>query len=283
MPTVPSVPVSLFSSRDIVVPNPVPPPDGNLRVRTDSDRMSGPTPDPEMDDEILIPVMNGSATSDNQKHAPSHRTSFPPRRLPSLTNLVLHSPSSILGTPLDPTARFEYPFPIPTETLSADADFSFYHSMFPPPSISGTYPTSPTGSFTSILYHAAPAVPLLTPTLSVPTFVGGGGVSMPPPPVLVAPRSKTLQLKMPTKTKEPPVPPSLVKKRLSAAVQVGVGIAVSERGIGVEVRVEEDGGVEANRAPGVLVVAEPESILHGEKIPPLSRSVETKWRHSCPA
>lgn len=31
-----------------------------------------------------------------------------------LTNIKLHSPSAILGTPLDPTSRFEYPFPSPT-------------------------------------------------------------------------------------------------------------------------------------------------------------------------
>ena len=30
-----------------------------------------------------------------------------------LTNVKLHSPSAIMGTPLDPTSRFEYPFPSP--------------------------------------------------------------------------------------------------------------------------------------------------------------------------
>ena len=30
-----------------------------------------------------------------------------------LTNIKLHSPSAILGTPLDPSSRFEYPFPSP--------------------------------------------------------------------------------------------------------------------------------------------------------------------------
>ena len=30
-----------------------------------------------------------------------------------LTNIKLHSPSAIIGTPLDPTSRFEYPFPSP--------------------------------------------------------------------------------------------------------------------------------------------------------------------------
>ena len=30
-----------------------------------------------------------------------------------LTNIKLHSPSVIIGTPLDPSSRFEYPFPSP--------------------------------------------------------------------------------------------------------------------------------------------------------------------------
>jgi len=30
-----------------------------------------------------------------------------------LTNVKLHSPSAIVGTPLDPSSRFEYPFPSP--------------------------------------------------------------------------------------------------------------------------------------------------------------------------
>jgi len=30
-----------------------------------------------------------------------------------LSNISFHSPSAILGTPLDPTSRFEYPFPTP--------------------------------------------------------------------------------------------------------------------------------------------------------------------------
>ena len=31
----------------------------------------------------------------------------------ALTNIKLHSPSTIIGTPLDPSSRFEYPFPSP--------------------------------------------------------------------------------------------------------------------------------------------------------------------------
>ena len=30
-----------------------------------------------------------------------------------LANIKLHSPSAIVGTPLDPSSRFEYPFPAP--------------------------------------------------------------------------------------------------------------------------------------------------------------------------
>ena len=39
-----------------------------------------------------------------------------------LTNIKLHSPSAILGTPLDPTSRFEYPFPSP------QAEYELTHS-----------------------------------------------------------------------------------------------------------------------------------------------------------
>ena len=42
-----------------------------------------------------------------------------------LTNVKLHSPSGIIGTPLDPSSRFEYPFPSPQ--LEYEPHHSFFH------------------------------------------------------------------------------------------------------------------------------------------------------------
>ena len=49
----------------------------------------------------------------------SNGMSFP------LTNVKLHSPSAIVGTPLDPSSRFEYPFPSPQ--LEHDPYNSAFH------------------------------------------------------------------------------------------------------------------------------------------------------------
>ena len=44
----------------------------------------------------------------------------------SLTGIKLHSPSAIMGTPLDPSSRFEYPFPSP------QPEYSPHHPVFHP-------------------------------------------------------------------------------------------------------------------------------------------------------
>lgn len=50
-----------------------------------------------------------------------------------LTNIKLHSPSTIVGTPLDPSARFEYPFPSPKlEYESKNPSFHPRHSNYFP-------------------------------------------------------------------------------------------------------------------------------------------------------
>jgi len=43
----------------------------------------------------------------------------------ALTNIKLHSPSTIIGTPLDPSSRFEYPFPSPQ--LGHESNDSGFH------------------------------------------------------------------------------------------------------------------------------------------------------------
>lgn len=49
-----------------------------------------------------------------------------------LTHIKLHSPSAIVGTPLDPTSRFEYPFPSP------QLEYEPYPSVFHSPHASHT-------------------------------------------------------------------------------------------------------------------------------------------------
>ncbi|KZT20444.1 hypothetical protein NEOLEDRAFT_1140731 [Neolentinus lepideus HHB14362 ss-1] len=156
MPTVPSVPVTPSSHSDIPsVPSP---------SASDRDAVAGPTPDPDTDDVLL-------AVTPCDPEGPAGRDSQP-RRIPSLSNLVLHSPSSILGTPLDPTARFEYPFPSPSDgpspSSSPDTDLPRYYYH----------------------YHS-PVFPLLT--AAVFALI---------PPALSRPRKRP-------KPRDPPVPPRL--------------------------------------------------------------------------
>lgn len=61
----------------------------------------------------------------------------------SLTNIKFHSPSAILGTPSDPSSRFEYPFPSPQ--LEYEPHHSRSHTPHPPHSSSffaGGHPSS---------------------------------------------------------------------------------------------------------------------------------------------
>jgi hypothetical protein len=57
-----------------------------------------------------------------------------------LTNIKLHSPSTIIGTPLDPSSRFEYPFPSPQR------EYEPKHSFFHPTHSSGFLPVVPSST-----------------------------------------------------------------------------------------------------------------------------------------
>lgn len=58
-----------------------------------------------------------------------------------LTHIKLHSPSTIVGTPLDPSSRFEYPFPSP------QLEYEPYPSVFHTPHAShASHPSSFLGS-----------------------------------------------------------------------------------------------------------------------------------------
>ncbi|KAH9939495.1 hypothetical protein B0H21DRAFT_35772 [Amylocystis lapponica] len=106
MPTVPSTCRSLSSLAD----------EGFIVSRLDShipDDRGRPTPDPELDDMVLIPADTGDAvsSSDQELPLPPVHSDHPAKPHITLENLILHSPSSIVGTPFDLSPRFEYPFP----------------------------------------------------------------------------------------------------------------------------------------------------------------------------
>lgn len=103
-----------------------------------------------------------------------------------LSDLSLHSPSSILGTPFDVSPRFEYPFP---------------------PSGSGAEPDIPMSSFNLI------TSPFLAPFPSVflPTFPSSLPFSR-PEARSQSPTHPKLQ------PRDPPVPPTLAKKRWSNTI-----------------------------------------------------------------
>lgn len=160
MPTVPSacVPVSSFDDEGRV----------GLPIRVSeviSDYgHSSPTPDPELDDVVLVQTASAVSTVRNafgsfeqcirqsllqtsSNQPPAHINTRPmsdgrsnkPRL--NLSDIQLHSPSSIVGTPFDVSPRFEYPFPSegslssdnlffsPSATNSLMSPLSFYESL----------------------------------------------------------------------------------------------------------------------------------------------------------
>lgn len=186
------------------------------------DVVAGPTPDPELDDVMLIPgdAVGPTGTHLDDNVPPSSRaTTSRPRRLPSLSNLVLHSPSSIVGTPLDPAARFEYPFPPSSEGSSPELENIYSPSLAYSPFLS----PGP-----SRFHHVpVPAIPLLTPSFSTPVFTTN-------PPALSLPHfhlsslpsrahKKKTHPRLSPMPREPPVPPRLAQKRDRAGLRIQNG------------------------------------------------------------
>ncbi|PFH53041.1 hypothetical protein AMATHDRAFT_1477 [Amanita thiersii Skay4041] len=123
-----------------------------------------------------------------------------------LSNLTLHSPSRIIGTPFATSStRFEYPFPDP----SSDS---------PSPSLSASPASSP-GSYSS---HGSPSIGGISITLNLPLSLPpsaqfhqsialiGSSVQMTSTgnPSYHSPTHPKLRMKSP-----PPIPPTLIKKR----------------------------------------------------------------------
>lgn len=174
MPTVPSTFSSLSDERLIVLGTI---PSGHIHIDDDA---NGPTPDPELDDVVLVPSESGNAVTETHIAQPPAASDDSAKPRLSLGNLVLHSPSSIVGTPFDLSPRFEYPFPDGVEQ-----GFSLSTSLpnFPSPLMSFGAPS-----------FAVSSLPFTT-----------------------APRSRAEKGASPTHPKlharEPPVPPGLAKKR----------------------------------------------------------------------
>ncbi|THH21844.1 hypothetical protein EUX98_g8276 [Antrodiella citrinella] len=175
MPTVPPI----FHLPDVVLP-------GIADQIEIPDTSNGPTPDPDLDDVVLLPRlirMNNEQPSLDQ--APTH-TNPEPRPHLSLAGLTLHSPSSIIGTPFDVSEpRFEYPFP---ET-SPEPQF-YQGSSFP--------------AYSGHVSSFSPAT-----MTSAPSSV---------PPSSNRPDNSKAYFPIHPKhqPRDPPVPPSLTKKRWSA-------------------------------------------------------------------
>ncbi|TFK94080.1 hypothetical protein K466DRAFT_572133 [Polyporus arcularius HHB13444] len=185
MPTVPSscVPVASHVSDPLSAPD----------YLASDDHSSGPTPDPDTDDCVLIPADVGNAVSQHSIESTPPQPIVRPRI--ELDTLVLHSPSSIVGTPFDPSPRFEYPFPAPGC----------------PPQLGNDYDPMCQGSMFSSSSHAAyPSVPPLAAPVNVPSVIYGGAI---PSKVKVDVRGfSPTHIKL--NPRDPPVPPRLAKRRL---------------------------------------------------------------------
>ncbi|KAI0775247.1 hypothetical protein BD413DRAFT_471570 [Trametes elegans] len=207
MPIVPSTCVSVGSFPQV----PGVPPLSEAGMLGPDDCTAGPTPDPDIDDVLLMPVEQGNAVSQHSLAREIPQASVKPRI--HLDNLSLHSPSSIVGTPIDISPRFEYPFP----PVTCSPPFPSIYDFDPGAS-----------SFSALPSTVAAMSPVVSP---IP-------ISFPFPPIAsVLPgraRGETRSFS-PThprlQPRDPPIPPSLVKKRklnkAGAAESAPSGIAAT--------------------------------------------------------
>ncbi|KAF8960007.1 hypothetical protein BDZ97DRAFT_1760979 [Flammula alnicola] len=219
----------------------------NANNNTTDPSLPSPTPPPHPSPPISAP--------------PLSKLTMPP--LADLSDLILHSPSSqIVGTPFATNStRFEYPFPDASTTTPSSSGGSVSGS--PPPLLSGPPLRSPSlfaGSGTSITLASSSTLasrssfpPISTTTsspstahlmLTYPAHLPGELLPMPLPlplalPLLPSSSVSTLptlshpKLKAPV---NPPVPPSLAKKRTRWSLGLGLGLGL----VGVGRRKSED-------------------------------------------
>ncbi|KAI0090259.1 hypothetical protein BDY19DRAFT_905290 [Irpex rosettiformis] len=209
MPTLPPAYISLDSSNDGILPT--------VDVIPESQHTPGsPTPDPDLDDAILVAVLTGDIRGAvTQVYFLSYSTfplvthttlsvTQPTSNVPilqdtprttdglkphiSLSNLSLHSPSTIVGTPFDVSPRFEYPFP----ESSTEHDSPMISPFIPP-------------SASVYVQHNTVALGI-PPPHSLPPF-------FPPPHNHQYHHRNSLPTHLKLVHRDPPVPPGLVAKK----------------------------------------------------------------------
>nr|VWO95159.1 Fork-head domain-containing protein [Ganoderma boninense] len=182
MPTIPSTSVPLDPLTSVALPE--------LDFFSGERLVDGPTPDPDDDDVIFVQPESGMISQDTLSQCPPQAIAKPHNVDPA--SLILHSPSSIIGTPFDPSPRFEYPFP------SAEAPTDVVQELHP--IVPSFHLISPVPAFPSIM----PPLPLPGPLpLSTVTV----------PPVKLRPKTRNFSPTHPKlQARDPPVPPGLKQK-----------------------------------------------------------------------
>ncbi|KAI1797165.1 hypothetical protein LXA43DRAFT_399114 [Ganoderma leucocontextum] len=152
--------------------------------------VTGPTPDPDNDDVMLVQSDSGMVSQDTPSQCPPQTIAKPHHVEPG--SLILHSPSSIIGTPFDLSPRFEYPFP----PAAAPADV-----------IQDLEPIVP--SFHLVTPHFA--FPSVVPPLAVPVSLPLSTSTLSSVKARVDTRNfSPTHLKL--QARDPPVPPGLKHK-----------------------------------------------------------------------
>ncbi|OSX58807.1 hypothetical protein POSPLADRAFT_1075734 [Postia placenta MAD-698-R-SB12] len=192
MPTVPPSFLSLDDDDPLSGPAPFFRPAAHFALPS----ASAPTPDPDLDHIVLVPPDQHNAVSAASPCPPSLSASASitparPRDKPrlSLAGLALHSPSPIVGTPFELSPRFEYPFPA---SASAHGD---------------PYP------------YAAPA---FAASASLPNLGALPGPRAGTDAKGLSPAHPKLRVRL--RDREPPVPPSLARKRRGTVLVAGTPV-----------------------------------------------------------
>ncbi|KAL0945397.1 hypothetical protein HGRIS_000891 [Hohenbuehelia grisea] len=148
-----------------------------IGVTLDTHTGKAADPDPTVGNNVIGPSHDASSSAQEPVQTEEPSPTMP--RVVSLSDLDLHSPSQIIGTPFAVnSSRFEYPFP-ETSSPSSQSSSSFSQS---PQVLSSSFP-----------YSSTPISPPLSGTS---------------PPSFTSYFQSKLRL-----DKEPPMPPSLAKKR----------------------------------------------------------------------
>ncbi|KAF9815815.1 hypothetical protein IEO21_04327 [Rhodonia placenta] len=196
MPSVPPSFLSLDDDDPLSAPAPFFRPAAHFALPS----ASAPTPDPDLDDIVLVPPDQHNAVSAASPCPPSLSASASitparPRDKPrlSLAGLALHSPSPIVGTPFELSPRFEYPFP-----ASASASAGAHEDPYP---------------------YAAPA---FAASASLPNLGALPGPRAGTDAKGLSPAHPKLRVRL--RDREPPVPPSLARKRRGTVLVAGTPV-----------------------------------------------------------